>query len=396
VVRCLNPYELIRKYRCDACAGVMMCGCEESFARRFLPHQLAEGTELETQRRVAVTLSFQPAICTDCRGLPAIPTPVAQGHGRTSKIRRYYWRELFFEEQRRFADWVAAGGVPDGEQASQARADIGRATLDDLKASHAASPRYTFAESSRAEVLHRHAVQVVRFDADYVEVPSKGRVIQEGENACSPEIFVTRQYEAQGLSVTPLESVPLHALFGVFMWLLVQDPVDPLVRVIGFGERTDYETRRSTRQIWTSLPEDFGSRGYAQRRATDIERHFAQFVGDEADLLWLFDYWRPYSADLRQYLWAHRQGDVDRARRLVEILPKEIILRVLRYLVGDYWNRFCGWPDLLIHGWNGDFFLAEVKSSGDKLREDQKRWVADNDAHLHLPFRLVKIHRRRR
>jgi peptide subunit release factor 1 (eRF1) len=54
--KCLNEYELIRKYRCDDCGEVMMCSCEEEFGRRFLAHQLDQGVELETQARISVTL----------------------------------------------------------------------------------------------------------------------------------------------------------------------------------------------------------------------------------------------------------------------------------------------------------------------------------------------------
>jgi hypothetical protein len=34
-----------------------------------------------------------------------------------------------------------------------------------------------------------------------------------------------------------------------------------------------------------------------------------------------------------------------------------------------------------------------VKSSGDKLSDDQKRWIEDNHRRLKLPFKLVKIHK---
>jgi hypothetical protein len=39
------------------------------------------------------------------------------------------------------------------------------------------------------------------------------------------------------------------------------------------------------------------------------------------------------------------------------------------------------------------WFLAEVKSWCDKLSENQKRWIKDNRRYLHLPFKLVKVHR---
>ncbi len=65
-------------------------------------------------------------------------------------------------------------------------------------------------------------------------------------------------------------------------------------------------------------------------------------------MLWLFDYWRPMSSDLRQYLWAHRDSEVARARRLIEMLSPSQVVSILRYLVADYWGHYLGWPDLLL------------------------------------------------
>ena len=174
------------------------------------------------------------------------------------------------------------------------------------------------------------------------------------------------------------------------MWLLIQDVRDPLNRIVSFGDRAAYEERREKPPIWTDLPEDFGTKGYATRRASAIEEHFELLAPDA--LPWLFDYWEQPSANLRQYLWAHRAGDVGRARQIVEILPPVTLLAILRYLVADYWNHFLGWPDLLLHR-DGAFLFVEVKSSSDRLSEDQKRWIADNHDTLQLPFRIAKIHR---
>ena len=98
------------------------------------------------------------------------------------------------------------------------------------------------------------------------------------------------------------------------------------------------------------------------------------------------------SERLRQYLWAHRDADVNRARRLIELLPADTVLGILRYLVDDYWGRYLGWPDLLLHR-DGEFLFVEVKSSSDKLSAEQMRWIIDNHALLLLPFRLAKLHR---
>ncbi len=189
-----------------------------------------------------------------------------------------------------------------------------------------------------------------------------------------------------------LESMPLHALFGVMMWLLIQDSSDPRVRMVGFGDRGVYEASGEKVPIWTLLPDDFGSKGYAERRKDQIAEHFELFAEDKEDMLWLFDYWVPVSSDLRQYLWAHRERDLARARQLVKVLTPAQVCSILRYLVADYWGHYLGWPDLLLHR-GEEILLVEVKSSNDRLSGDQKRWIGDNHKYLGLPFCVVKLHR---
>lgn len=392
-VSCLNTYELIRKYRCDDCGGVMMCACDEAHGRRFLPHQLASAQELATRARIPVDLGFLAGICTECRGQPAVAAPLAEGFGRTSKIKRYYWRELHFLSTQRTAEWAAAHLHATEEDRKRASAVIGQEVLDQVKAQHAASPKYSFGEPSQSEILARCKVDVQRLDAAYSDQPAKGAVILHNGVAISPEDHVSGPYEQQGWSVMKLESRPLHALFGVMMWMLIQDPTDPKVRIVGFGDRRIYEASGIYSPIWTGLPEDFGTKGYAVRRAEAIEAHLASLPTEPSDLLWHFDFWRPYSVDLRHYLWAHRDDDVDRARQLIEWLSTEQIVSTLRYLVEAYWGRYLGWPDLLMER-HGQHLFGEVKSSGDRLSQDQKRWIIDNHERLGFPYRLIKVHRK--
>ncbi len=393
-VSCLNPYELIRKYRCDACAGVMMCACDESFGKRFLAHQLATGRELDTQSRVLVTLGFVPAICNECRGLAPAAAPVTSGFGRTSKIKRYYWREIYFAERLRQAQWEESHPDATPEQRTAAVATIESEVLEQIKAQHAQAPKYDFKEPSQSEILERSNVKVQAIHATYSDEPSKGAVIRHGDTTISPEQFVIQWYESRGWSAMPLESGPFHALFGVMMWALIQDPSDPRVRTVGFGNRDALLATGMNVPIWTLLPDDFGSKGYATRRAKQVEKYFALIAEDRTEMLWLFDYRVPTSSDLRQYLWAHREEDLARARKLIEILTPGQVHRVLRYLISDYWGHYLGWPDLLLHQ-DDEILFAEVKSSNDRLSGDQKRWIGDNSEHLGFPFCLVKLHRSR-
>ncbi len=396
-VICLNQHELIRKYRCEDCYGVMMCACDEVRGRRFLAHQLSEGVELETQERIPVTLGFQSGICRQCRGLPAKPAPSAAIPGRASKIKRFYWRELMFLKMERFYEWKSENPDVGQDEVAAARERIEREALEEIKLRHETAPIYNMQEPSQGEVLKRCEVVVEALHPVYAAAPKKGAVVVLDGETVSAETYVARHYEALGWLTMPLESAPLHALFGTMMWLLIQDPQDPKNRVVSFGSRTAFDSGKGGEQIWTHLPEDFGTPGYGRRRDAAIEEHFAFFFRHNGDpdrgtLLELFDYWQSHSDGLRQYLWAHRDYDVGRARQLIEILPPNTILQILRYLIDDYWRRYVGWPDLLLFR-GREFMLVEVKSSSDKLSADQMGWINDNYDILKLPFRLTKLHR---
>lgn len=399
-VQCLNEYELIRKYRCDACDGVMMCSCDREIGERFLPHQLNQGCVLETQARVPVTLGFTERVCRECRGLAPEAHPKAAIPGRTSKIKRYYWREIAFLTFVRFAERAEAAGLEPlnshSPEAGELRREVEREVTEEIKQSHASNPKYNFREVSQAEILSKCEVEVVRLDAIFEPNSEAKRVgIFDSEEVVSAEEFVSRHYRRREWEVLFCESRPFHVLFGTYTWLLIQDSADPLCEMRGFSAKMDHPSHSVTRgeQLWTLHPRDFGTKGYAQRRAEAIDEHFESTLpADQGELLWLFDYWFEGSALLRDYLWAHDPEDVARARSIVGILPPEIIIRVLRYLVGNYWGRSTGWPDILAHR-GGEFFFAEVKASKDRLSGDQKRWITDNAVDLGLPFKLVKINR---
>jgi hypothetical protein len=217
-------------------------------------------------------------------------------------------------------------------------------------------------------------------------------VIAKDGGVCSAEVFAEEHFRRLGYEAMKLESAPLHVLFGGFMWLMIQDPSDERQRYVGFGNRVAADTGIDVPVVHTSLPEDFGAPGYGRRRARAIKKHLKLILPEREEMLWLFDYWLPGSEALRQYLWAHRETDIARARRLIEIFRPAMIKRILEYLVGSYWKRYLGWPDLLVYK-GEEVFSAEVKSSSDKLSLDQKDWIAGNAEHLRLPFKLVKIHR---
>ena len=395
-IKLLNPYEYIRKYKCVACGQVMMCSCDEDFSRKYLPHQINEATELKSQKKIQVTIGFQKNICDKCRGLPEKAYPKAEIYGRGSKIQRYYWREIAFETIKRFEAWSQVKGYNDWLEAMLKHKDVHkkfeREVRKEINELHKKKPKYVFQDESQNEVISKYKVEVVKLEGVYIKTPERKVSILSGKTIYSAEEFVERYLKNCGYDILVTESVPFHVIFGVFMWLLIQDPSDNLNRLSSFGDRNAFEEGIERKLISTILPEDFGSSAYYKRRKAAIKEHLASIPEDKEELFWTFDYWIEHSNDFRQYLWAHRASDIDAAKKILNILSPIVIKRILKFLIQDYYQRYLGWPDLLVYR-NDEYFFVEVKSSKDKLSEDQKNWISNNAKYLDLPFKIYKIHK---
>jgi len=149
----------------------MMCLCDKEFAEQYLPHQIRVGNELKTRQEVRVTLGFQPNICNTCRNLPEEPQPKAAIHGRTSKIARYYWREIGVGTIRKFAEWSGTQGYSDWTKALTQHQDmykaIEREVTADIKVLHEQSPKYSYeAEESQNDVVTNGQIKTATTDVE--------------------------------------------------------------------------------------------------------------------------------------------------------------------------------------------------------------------------------------
>ncbi len=390
-VTCLNQYDLIRKYICNTCKEVMMCSCDEGHGRRFRAHQLKEGSWLNSRERVPVTLGFQPTICPECRGEEAVAAPKAPMPGSTTKITRYYWREILFETTERFYE-AHPELDPSNNNISEfsfpeERRRIEKEVIKEIKALHEKSPKYEYGEITQSEVLSKTNTEVILVNAEHVKTDGRKVGIRDGNKICSVEVFASNYFKNAGYQVMEVESAPFHVLFGLFMWLVIQDPQDSKGRVVQFGSRVDFDVGSNTEGIIsTVLPEDFGTKGYYARQKELIRRHLETI--DDVD--WFFDYWIEHSAALRQYLWAHRKADITKARKVMSIIGVSNLRKVLEYMSMDYWRNFCGWPDLLVYT-SDEFLFVEVKSSNDKLSDDQKHWFLGNHEHMGFNAKIFKV-----
>lgn len=390
-VICLNQYDLIRKYKCKDCNEIMMCSCDKEHAERFLPHQLNYASYEGTTEQEPVTLGFQQNICPECRGAKPVAAPTAPLPGATSKIKRYYWREILFETTKRFYD-----AHPEINPTSldlnefsfpEERKKIEKEVIDEIKLQHKINPKYEYNEISQADIIKKTKTKVILVNAEHIHTEDRNVKIRDKNKIFTVEEFASNYFRNQGFEVLETESVPFHVLFGIFMFLVIQDPEDEKNQIVQFGSRNDFDLGQQQEGIiTTTLPKDFGSSLYYERRKNLIQSH----LNTLEDINWLFEYWLEHSSDFRQYLWAHRKKDIEKAKKVMSILGLENLRKVLNYMAMDYWKNFCGWPDLLVFK-DKEFFFVEAKSSKDKLSEDQKNWLLGNHEHMGFKVKIFKI-----
>lgn len=400
-VKLIQPYELIRKYLCESCGEVMMCECDKVIGTRFLSHQITKTVNPYSLDDMPVTIGFQKSICNTCRGLKEKSFPKKAMYGRTSNIHRYYWREicfktiLLFSEKYNFPDNMVVTEMAIHKRDSD---EIEKEAVKIISEIHKRSPKYIYDENKSYDtLLNEYHIETINITANYAKsVDRKAKIEENGILYTAEDYSVRYLKEKYNYDVIFSESSPFHALFGTLMWLLIQDGTDEYCRMVMFGDRLAYENKTNAPDIYTTLPRDFGTPNYYNRRISEIEKYFNFYLKgrDKEDLLFLFDLWVGPSYNLRQYLWAHREDDLKKSRKLIEIIHADTILDILKYLISDYWGRYLGWPDLIAYK-NNEYKFYEVKSSKDKLSEEQVNWIKNNYTTLKLPFAIIKIHKSR-
>jgi hypothetical protein len=159
---------------------------------------------------------------------------------------------------------------------------------------------------SSGNITDEYGIEVIPLTATYAANRGRRVMIMDGSDACTVEEYARRHFNRLGYSAILLENDPIHVLFGTYMWPILQDADDCRSRIVGFADRKAYDAGIEGRLIWSRLPADFGTPGYATRRAKHIDRHIAVLSAQQPDLPHLFDRWLGPSSDLRNYLWAHR------------------------------------------------------------------------------------------
>ncbi len=401
-VRCLNHYDTFRKYFCEVCGRVYVCDCERQLATAFLPYQTREGREYGTHRRFQVD-GFASAMCAECRGEPEEAHPRAAIWGQKGKVERFYWREIFKTQCELASAWLAENGQPGYNfvdfqaRFPQAAAEFKKKAKRHWQEQHRRNAKYDLSERTESHFLSGTHIPVLEVEAPYIQVEKGdqkvGKWIGAGDRRMGAEQLALEWFVAQGFRATGCERVLISCWFGTFLASVVQDPADPRQQQVTRGSTKGWRSRNpNTPLISFSLPEDFGSQEYFERRRDAFEARFRQ-LRQLSQLVDLFDELLPSSELLRDYLWANDDESIATAREALTVVPPAIVLASLAWTAGSFWKRQPGWPDLFVY--RGDKFrFVEVKSPHDRLSQEQMRWF-EWAIDVGIPCQLMRIKRGR-
>ncbi|WP_346840040.1 VRR-NUC domain-containing protein [Microbulbifer sp. SAOS-129_SWC] len=135
-------------------------------------------------------------------------------------------------------------------------------------------------------------------------------------------------------------------------------------------------------------PSDFRSADFYPQRRAAFEQRLAELD----------------SAQLAQRVWQHYDDKFGIANPLVawEALPVELLQLALqripiehwqalfRRLLGDITEHRSGLPDLILFPAEGGYELVEIKGPGDRLQQNQQRWLAYFARHQ-IPHRVLHV-----
>ncbi|HLO14676.1 MAG TPA: VRR-NUC domain-containing protein [Anaerolineales bacterium] len=401
-VRCLNHYEIFRKYLCEDCESVFICQCEKELALTFLPHQVNNAQEYGTGKQFRVT-GFAPNMCAECRGEIEMPHPRAAIYGQKGKVERYYWREIYKTYCQYTLEWMHQNSekVKDILEFQKRFPDVAkhleRKAKNHWKTLAKQNPKYDMKETTDAEFLSKVSIPEIQISAEYRQIEKGNQKIgkwvsQEGD-LVSVEQIATELYNSQGYSVLRCERLLISTWVATFLCLSIQDLTDPRVRTVFRNSTKGWTSKnRNTGLIAILLPEDFGAAEFYERRKSAITSNIG-YIRNSENLSVVFNEFLESSESFRDYLWVNSNEAVETARTALDVLPKDTVISSIEWAIQDFWRRQPGWPDLFVYR-DMEYKFVEVKSPYDELSLEQIQWLGWASGQK-IPCEILRVKRRK-
>jgi hypothetical protein len=356
-----------------------MCECEKEIAQRFRPYQTKYGYEYGTEKSYKVD-GFAPNICPTCRKEREEAHPMKYGG---TAVERYYWREIKKTYWKMVLEWLSEKNIPpenslvfEGKYSEEANL-LESEAKEIWQKRHLQDPLYVTDRTTEADFLSQVKVPEQFIKGKCIQTEKNGQPVinwinREGK-ACPIEDMVADWYRAKGFSVRRCEGKLISVLIGTLCLSVILQP-------------------GKSNRIYTggaNLAEGFGSKEFAKNRSEDFEKLITE-LDNSADLQVMFEDRLEQSKGLRIYIGVEDDYAVELGRIALRTMPRELILKCIRWGFEHFWDHRCGWPDLFVFN-DKNFLFAEVKGPRDRLSLDQMNWFKWAIKEVDIPCEIVRV-----
>ncbi|MBY8223848.1 VRR-NUC domain-containing protein [Vibrio fluvialis] len=183
------------------------------------------------------------------------------------------------------------------------------------------------------------------------------------------ELAVKSHFEQLGYQVYYLENQFLNTLFGLTFWDAIFAPVEG-----AFINR--YQHR----------PLDLYHDDFVLKRQSYIESAIAEVMSDGVKPLWL-RWQNKFSIANPFVFWT--ECDESLFELTEQSFPRALLIDLFKVQLSDLKLYRNGMPDLILFK-DGEFEWVEVKGPGDKLQDNQWRWI-EQFSRLNVPFSVCYV-----
>lgn len=183
------------------------------------------------------------------------------------------------------------------------------------------------------------------------------------------ELAVKSHFEQLGYQVYYLENQFLNTLFGLTFWDAIFAPVEGAFI-----------------NLYQHRPLDLYHDDFVLKRQSYIESAIAEIMNDGVKPLWL-RWQNKFSIANPFVFWT--ECDESLFELTEQSFPRALLIDLFKVQLSDLKLYRNGMPDLILFK-DGEFEWVEVKGPGDKLQDNQWRWI-DQFSRLNVPFSVCYV-----
>jgi len=213
---------------------------------------------------------------------------------------------------------------------------------------------------SELEVANKLAQRVKRKQGQRVSREAKPKVSEHrlalDLSQQRVELAVKSYYERQGYQVFYSENVLLNALFGLAFWDVIFAPIEG-----AFVNRYQHRPLDLYHQDFTAKRQQLFAEAFQALEQSGLSSLHTTYE-KKYGLANPFVHWSEFSSDLLEACIKH--------------IPAHLAIALFKVMLQDLKLYRSGMPDLVLFK-NGKFEWVEVKGPGDKLQDNQWRWIKE-------------------